>query len=127
MPIVEPYGRSRDLVNHVSAYQSPVKLHDLYDEGMCKAISSMLRGMTRLWYKNLKKQSIGSLKEESGFSSPFSSRRAQRKSSMITLTIKQRKGVSLCEYMRRFTNESLKIGNLDKMDASNHSFRERSK
>ncbi|XP_058104886.1 uncharacterized protein LOC131254327 [Magnolia sinica] len=84
------------------------------DAMMCKGFSITLIGSTRIWYHQLKPNSIGSFVELSRlFLTQFISGKKSRKPNTHLFTIKQGPKESLKDYIARFNKEALQVEDYD--------------
>ncbi|XP_058111121.1 uncharacterized protein LOC131254132 [Magnolia sinica] len=77
---------------------------------MCRAFFITLTGVARSWYQQLKPRSIGTFAELSrAFLTQFIVGKKSRKPSIHLLTLKQKSGESLKDYISRFNEEVLHV------------------
>ena len=72
MPQVEAYDESKDPLDHLESFKTLMHLQGMADEIMCRAFSTMLKGLARVWFNKLTPNSINTFKELSAqFASYF--------------------------------------------------------
>lgn len=54
VPSLDTYDGTKDPLDHLMAYKSVMKLHNVTDEGLCNAFLSTLRRSAMLWYQALR-------------------------------------------------------------------------
>ncbi|GKV49566.1 hypothetical protein SLEP1_g56308 [Rubroshorea leprosula] len=114
IPQLETYDGMKDPDDHLHAFYSCMQAQNASDALMCKIFPSTLRGNARTWYYSLPPRSISSYTEmTSAFTTKFSSRRLIRKTTSELMTVKQKDGESLKNYMSRFNDAVLEVSSFD--------------
>ncbi|XP_058096167.1 uncharacterized protein LOC131241366 [Magnolia sinica] len=117
MPPTTPYSGFGDPTKHMESYRSWMELQSASRPIICRAFSITLIGAARGWYRQLKPRSISSFVELSkAFLTQFIVRKQRRKPSAHLLTIKQKDGDALKDYILRFNGEAMQVNDYsDKM------------
>ncbi|KAL8091612.1 hypothetical protein AgCh_034025 [Apium graveolens] len=114
MPTIKAYDGTGDPANHVRTFSNALLLQPVNDAIKCRAFPQTLSGMAQRWYSRLPPNSIGSFRELSqAFINQFISGRVHEKSSASLMSIVQGAKESLRDYLNHFTNEALKVPDLD--------------
>ena len=58
MPQVEAYDGSKDPLDHLESFKTPMHLQGVADEIMCQAFPTTLKGPTRVWFSRPSTQFI---------------------------------------------------------------------
>ena len=58
MPQVEAYDGSKDPLDHLESFKTPMHLQGVADEIMCQAFPTTLKGPTRVWFSQPSTQFI---------------------------------------------------------------------
>ncbi|XP_074355761.1 uncharacterized protein LOC141695413 [Apium graveolens] len=102
------------LANHVRTFSNALLLLLVKDAIKCRVFPQTLSGVTQRWSIRLPPNSIGSLRDLSqAFIKKFISGKVHEKSSASFMIIVQGANESLWDYLNRFTNEVLKVPDLD--------------
>ena len=89
-------------------------LQGVSNEIICRAFSTTLKGLARVWFSRLTPNSIGTFKELSAqFASHFIGGHKYKKSTACLISIKQREDKTLRSYITRFNKEALSIDEAD--------------
>ncbi|XP_058111671.1 uncharacterized protein LOC131254986 [Magnolia sinica] len=120
MPPIIQYSGSKDPTEHVESYRSWIQIQSASDAMICPAFSITLTGAVRNWYRWLRLRSINTFTElNRSFLTQFIVGKKSRKSSTHLLTLKQKSEESLKDYISRFNEETLQVGDYsDKMALS---------
>ena len=114
MPQVEAYDESKDPLDHLESFKTLMHLQGMSDEIMCRAFSTMLKGLARVWFNKLTPNSINTFKELSAqFASYFIGGHKYKKSIACLMNIKQREDETLRFYITRFNKEELLIDEIN--------------
>ena len=114
MPQLETYGRSKDPLDHLESFKTIMHLQEMANEIMCKAFSTTLKGLTRIWFSNLMSNSISTFKELSAqFTSHFIGGHRYKKSTACLMNIKQWEDETLRSYITRFNKKTFTIDKTD--------------
>ena len=110
MPQVEAYDGSKDPLNYLELFKTPMHLQGVLDDIMCRAFPTTLKGPTQVWFSKIAINSISTFKELSGLFVTYFIEGQQHKRSLASLlNIKQRDDESLRSYVTRFNKEALLI------------------
>ena len=60
---VETYNGSKDPLDHLESFKTPMHLQGVVDEIMCRTFPITLKGPTRIWFSSLTSNSISTFKE----------------------------------------------------------------
>ena len=60
MPTLDSYGGTHDPCNHIATFKTTMHLQGVSDEIMCKAFSTTLKGLARVWFRKLPPNTITS-------------------------------------------------------------------
>ena len=63
MPQIESYDGAKDPLNHLESFKTLMHLQGVADEIMCRAFSTTLKGLARIWFSRLTPNSISTFKE----------------------------------------------------------------
>ena len=63
MPTVEIFDGTKDPLDHLDTYKSLMQLHNVFDEIMCRAFFTTLKGSARQWFAKVMPSSIHSFAE----------------------------------------------------------------
>ena len=114
MPQLETYDRSKDPLDHLESFKTIMHLQEMANEIMCKAFSTTLKGLTRIWFSNLMSNSISTFKELSAqFTSHFIGGHRYKKSTACLMNIKQWEDETLRSYITRFNKKTFTIDKTD--------------
>ncbi|KAK1361041.1 hypothetical protein POM88_045515 [Heracleum sosnowskyi] len=114
MQTINAYDGTGDPANHVRTFSNALLLQPTNDAVKCRAFPQTLAGMAQRWYSRLPPNSIGSFKElNKAFINQFVSGRVHEKSSASLMGIQQGKNEALRDYINRFTQEALKVPDLE--------------
>ena len=114
MPQLETYDRSKDPLDHLESFKTIIHLQEMANEIMCKAFSTTLKGLTRIWFSNLMSNSISTFKELSAqFTSHFIGGHRYKKSTACLMNIKQWEDETLRSYITRFNKKTFTIDKTD--------------
>jgi hypothetical protein len=114
MPTIKPYDGKGDPSNHVRTFSNALLLQPASDALKCRAFPQTLSGMAQRWYSRLPPNSISSFEELSdAFINQFISGGIHEKSSASLMNVVQGKNESLRDYIKRFTDETLGITDLE--------------
>ena len=81
---------------------------------MCRAFSTTLKGVARIWFSRLTPNSLSTFKELSAqFTAHFIDGHRYKKSTAYLISIKQREDKMLRSYISRFNKEVLSIDKAD--------------
>ena len=58
LPQLELYDGSKDPLDHIESFQTPMLLQMTLDEVMCKAFPTTLKGATRVWFNKIPPRTI---------------------------------------------------------------------
>ncbi|XP_077242400.1 uncharacterized protein LOC143882903 [Tasmannia lanceolata] len=120
MPQLPHYDGTTDLVDHLKTFKTMMLIHGVSDDFMCRAYPATLIGAARDWYSSLPPGSIRSFEEFGDqLVKHFLSSGRTRKTVASLMTVKQKKGETLKEFIARFNREALQIPNLDPSAAMN--------
>ncbi|XP_058078570.1 uncharacterized protein LOC131226876 [Magnolia sinica] len=110
MPPIIQYSGSGDPTEHMESYCSWMQIQSTSEVMMCKAFSITLTGVARSWYRQLKPKLINMFAMLSkAFLTQFIVEKKSRKPSTHLLTLKQKSGESLKDYISRFNEEALQV------------------
>ena len=113
MPQLPTFTGKEDPREHIQNYESIMLLHGWEDAIMCRAFSITLKDVARDWFYALKEASIScfsQLKKE--FINTFIINSKRKKDATYLLSVRQREGESLKQYIDRFRNATLEIHEL---------------
>ena len=114
MPNIKACDGTGDPANHVRTFSNALLLQPASDALKCRAFPQTLAGMAQRWYSRLPSNSIGSFKELSNaFIGQFISGRVHEKSFASLMHVTRGNNESLRDYLKRFTNETLNIPDLE--------------
>ena len=114
MPQLETYGRSKDPLDHLESFKTIMHLQEMANEIMCKAFSTTLKELTRIWFSNLMSNSISTFKELSAqFASHFIGGHRYNKSTACLMNIRQQEDETLRSYITRFNKKAFSINKAD--------------
>ena len=114
MPQLETYGRSKDPLDHLESFKTIMHLQEMANKIMCRAFSTTLKGLARIWFSRLTPNYIGTFKELSAqFASHFIGGHKYKKSTACLMNIKQRENEMLRSYITHFNKEVLSINEAD--------------
>ena len=114
MPQIESYDRAKDPLNHLESFKTLMHLQGVADKIMCRAFSTTLRGLTRIWFSRLTPNSISTFKDLSTqFASHFIEGHRYKKSTVCLMSIRQREDETLRSYITHFNKEALSINETD--------------
>ena len=90
MSQVEAYDGPKDPLDHLESFKTLMQLLGVADEIMCRAFSTMLKGLTRVWFSRLTPNPISTFKELSvQFVSHFIGGHIYKKYIACLMSIKQ--------------------------------------
>ena len=114
MPQIESYDRAKDPLNHLESFKTLMHLQGVADKIMCRAFSTTLRGLTRIWFSRLTPNSISTFKDLSTqFASHFIEGHRYKKSTVCLMSIRQREDETLRSYIACFNKEAFLIDEVD--------------
>lgn len=91
MPHVEAYDRSKDPLDHLESFKTFMHLQGVFEEIMCRAFPTTLKGPTRVWFSQITPNTVLTFKELSGhFVLHFIDKHRYKRSFASLLNIKQR-------------------------------------
>ncbi|XP_058075754.1 uncharacterized protein LOC131224235 [Magnolia sinica] len=110
MPTVTPYTDSGDPTRHLKSFRAWMELQSTFKPIICCTFYLTLAGAMRSWYRQLKPKLINSFSDLSkAFLMQFIFGKERRKSSTHLLTIKQKEGEALKDYIIRFNEEAVQV------------------
>ncbi|XP_059434176.1 uncharacterized protein LOC132167275 [Corylus avellana] len=111
-PQIPSYSGVGDPIEHLKNYRIHLTLHAIPDEIASRAFLTTLSGNTREWFRSLAPNSVATFEDLARiFLTHFLGSRERKKPSRYLLTLHQREGESLKEFMIRFNTEKLKVEN----------------
>ena len=114
MSQIKAYDRSKDLLDHLEIFKTPMHLQSVADEIMCQAFPTTLKGPTKVQFSRLTPNSISTFKEMSTqFASHFIGGHRYKKSTAGLISIKQRGDKTLRSYITCFNKEAISINEVD--------------
>lgn len=106
VPIMEAYDGMKDPLNHLESYHTHMVFQGVSNEIMCKVFPTILKGVARRWFSMLQPGSVGSFAELcQRFMSQLIGGRIKRIPATYLLTLKEKEGETLKEYMACFNKE----------------------
>ena len=114
MPQVEAYNKSKDPLDQLESFKTLMHLQGVADKIMCRAFSTMLKGLTRVWFSRLTPNSISTFNELSAqFVLHFIGGHRYKKSIVCLMSIKQWEEEMMRSYITYFNKEALSIDEAD--------------
>ena len=114
MPQVEAYDNSKDPLDQLESFKTLMHLQGVADKIMCRAFSTMLKGLTRVWFSRLTPNSISTFNELSAqFVLHFIGGHRYKKSIVCLMSIKQWEEEMMRSYITYFNKEALSIDEAD--------------
>ncbi|XP_058077166.1 uncharacterized protein LOC131225620 [Magnolia sinica] len=110
MPQITPLSGATDPSEHLESFRVWMELHNASFAVMCRAFSLTLSGAARLWFKQLKPNSI-SLFSQFGqiFITNFIKGKKRLKPASHLLHVIQKEGELLKDYFKRFNLEVMQV------------------
>ena len=110
MPSLDSYDRTCDPFDHIATFKTTMHLQGILDEIMCRAFSTTLKGLARVWFSKIPPNSVSSFEELSKlFVNNFIGGQRHKRSSSSLLTIEQGENESLQSFITRFNREALSV------------------
>jgi hypothetical protein len=110
IPRIDKFTGEEDPAEHIEAFREHSILHATPDEISCRAFPLTLKSSAREWFGKLPPKSIDSFDALGRqFLTQFLAGRRRRKSAAHLLTVKQKSGESLREYLMRFNKEKMSV------------------
>ena len=107
-PHLDSYNGSGTPVDHIKTYKAQMALATKADELLCLAFPSTLKGPAPQWFHSLKPRPVSDFKQlNKQFVSQFVGMLDRPQPDTQILTIRQRKGESLKEFVDRFNQQKL--------------------
>ena len=111
---IDSYDGVKDPLDHLETFKTLMHLQGVADEIMCRAFSTTLKGVARIWFSRLTPNSLSTFKELSAqFTVHFIDGHRYKKSTACLISIKQREDKTLRSYISRFNKEALLIDEAD--------------
>ena len=114
MPSLDSYDGTCDPFNHIATFKTTMHLQGILDEIMCRAFSTTLKGLARVWFSKIPPNSVSSFEELSKlFVNNFIGGQRHKHSLSSLLTIEQRENESLRLFITHFNREALSVDEVD--------------
>ncbi len=114
LPTIAPYDGTTDPADHIHGFESHMVFHGASDAAKCRAFPATLKETARAWFETLPAGSITSFRQlKKSFRDNFLGGRSQPRTAASLLTVRQKKGEALWDFVKRFRTEALRISRLD--------------
>ncbi|MQL98827.1 hypothetical protein Taro_031543 [Colocasia esculenta] len=114
LPTIAPYDGTIDPADHIHGFQSHMVFHRASDVAKCQAFPATLKETVQAWFESLPTGSISSFHQlKKSFRDNFLGGRSQPRTAVSLLSVRQKKGEALWDYVKRFWIEALRIPRLD--------------
>ncbi|MQL91471.1 hypothetical protein Taro_024089, partial [Colocasia esculenta] len=108
LPTIAPYDGTSDPTDHIHGFESHMVFHGASDAAKCWAFPATLKETARAWFEALPAGSISSFHHlKKSFRDNFLGGRSQPRTAASLLTVRQKKGEALWDYVKRFQTELL--------------------
>ncbi|KAL0420621.1 UNVERIFIED_CONTAM: hypothetical protein Slati_3085000 [Sesamum latifolium] len=109
-PTIAEYDSTTDPQEHLSRFENAALLHRYTDSIKCRVFVTTFAQAAQQWFNQLPPTVIGSFREfRSLFLHQFASSRKHRKTKLNLLSIQQKEGESLIDYLQRFNTATLEV------------------
>ena len=110
LPQLESHDSSRDPLDHIESFKTPMLLQMTPDEVMSRAFLMTLKGVARVWFGKVLPSTIAKFEQLSkGFVHHFIGGQRHKKPTGHLLNIRQAGGELLRQYVTRFNKELLQV------------------
>ena len=114
LPQLESFDGLKDPQDHLNTFKTTLGLQQPPDEILCRSFPTTLKGATREWFTKLPTSSVDSFEQLSNaFLCHFIEGQCPKRPADHLLTIKQGEKETLRSYVKRFTRETLEVGEAD--------------
>ncbi|MQM08015.1 hypothetical protein Taro_040862 [Colocasia esculenta] len=114
LPTIVPYDGTFDSANHVHGFESHMVFHGASDAAKCRAFPTTLKETACAWFEALHACSITSFHQlKKSFRDNFLDGKSQPRTAASLMSVRQKKGEALWDYIKRFRTEALRISRLD--------------
>ena len=114
LPQLESFDGLKDPQDHLNTFKTTLGLQQTPDEILCPSFPTTLKGATREWFTKLPTSSVDSFEQLSNaFLCHFIEGQCPKRPANHLLTIKQGEKETLRSYVKRFTRETLEVGEAD--------------
>ncbi|XP_030945831.1 uncharacterized protein LOC115970321 [Quercus lobata] len=114
LPQLEPFDGLKDPQDHLNTFKTTLGLQQPPDEILCRSFPTTLKGAAREWFTKLPNSSIDNFDQlSSAFLRHFIGGQRPRRPVDYLLTIRQGEKETLRSYVKRFTQETLEVDEVD--------------
>ena len=114
LPQLEPFDGLKDPLDHLNTFKMTLGLHQPPDEILFHSFPTILKGVTTEWFTKLPTSSIDNFEQlGNAFLRHFVGGQRLRRLADHLLTIRQEEKETLRSYVKRFTRETLEVGEAD--------------
>ena len=114
LPQLEPFDGLKDPLDHLNTFKTTLGLQQPLDEILCRSFPTILKRAVREWFTKLPTSSIDIFEQLSNaFLRHFVGGQCPKRPADYLLIIRQGEKETLRSYMKCFTQETLKVDEVD--------------